>query len=226
MGFLSSSSRGGGDPETQNPEDEVARATARAGNGGKGASPEDEVPDDRCGCSNIFACFVGSAPAGGAGSAPVPRELRAAICTTALSSVGIGWALVQLNVETGDSNAMGTLVMSTTDVTVCSAVLFFTAGFAALLCNGPTERYGRRISLLAADVLFVVGALLCAATPDFRAIFVGRALIGIGCGTALTVVPVLLTEISPPSQRGMIGVVHTICITFGTSSCGGPPACL
>ena len=86
-----------------------------------------------------------------------PRELRAAICTTALSSIGIGWALVQLNVETGDSNAIGTLNMSTTDVAVCSAMLFFTASFDALLCNGPTERCGRRISLLAADVLFVVG---------------------------------------------------------------------
>ena len=102
---------------------------------------------------------------------------------------------------------------------MCTAILYIAAGLGALLTHYPMERIGRRGTLLACDVLFVTGGLLCSIVPDYRLIVVGRTLTGIGIGAVLTAVPTLFTEIAPASQRGFVGFVHTIAITFGSWAC-------
>ena len=102
---------------------------------------------------------------------------------------------------------------------MCTAILYIAAGLGALLAHYPMERIGRRGTLLACDVLFVMGGLLCSIVPDYRLIVVGRTLTGIGIGAVLTAVPTLFTEIAPASQRGFVGFVHTIAITFGSWAC-------
>ena len=84
---------------------------------------------------------------------------------------------------------------------MCTAILYIAAGLGALLAHYPMERIGRRGTLLACDVLFVMGGLLCSIVPDYRLIVVGRTLTGIGIGAVLTAVPTLFTEIAPRAAR-------------------------
>ena len=64
-------------------------------------------------------------------------------------------------------------------------MLYIAAGLGALLAHYPMERIGRRGTLLACDVLYVTGGLLCSIVPDYRLIVVGRTLTGVGIGAVL-----------------------------------------
>ena len=159
-------------------------------------------------------------------SESLPSPLRTAVLAVLLSSLALGWCIVELNMMTGDRALRGALQLDTFEITACTAVLYVGAGFSALLCHFPSEHFGRRATLLACDVLFVAGSLLCVASDTVTLIFVGRTVIGIGAGAALTVVPALLAEIAPAQQRGVVGFAHTCAITLGSWLCAVGGSCL
>jgi len=71
------------------------------------------------------------------------------------------------------------------------------------------EKYGRRIGLIAAGVLFNIGVILQISShghvPTF---YVGRVFSGFGIGGSTFIVPQYLGECSPAIARGLlIGVV-------------------
>lgn len=47
-------------------------------------------------------------------------------------------------------------------------------------------------------MLFLVGALVCVVAPGFGVMVLGRAVLGLAVGGASVVVPIYLSEISPP----------------------------
>lgn len=141
-------------------------------------------------------------------------DLWNSVFVIAWSSVLVGCALAQLNALTGDASLIGTLQLTTYEVSVCTAVLYFSAGVAAVWANYPLDNYGRRRTLLRLNVLFIAGGV-CTCFDEFALIAVGRCVIGIGCGIALVAVPTLLAEIAPPEERGSMGVIHLLCINGG-----------
>ena len=83
-----------------------------------------------------------------------------------------------------------------------------------MLGNGPSEQYGRRLTTLGNNLFFLVGAALCCVS-DKWVLFVGRFICGLGVGVESVVVPVLLSEIASPDNRGTITTLHQLTITFG-----------
>lgn len=61
--------------------------------------------------------------------------------------------------------------------------------------------------MIIAVFIFSVGAALQAASVDFRMLLVGRFVGGLGMGILTTVVPVYISEISPPEIRGSLLVL-------------------
>ena len=59
-------------------------------------------------------------------------DLWNSVFVIAWSSVLVGCALAQLNALTGDASLIGTLQLTTYEVSVCTAVLCFSAGVAAV----------------------------------------------------------------------------------------------
>ena len=118
-------------------------------------------------------------------------DLWNSVFVIAWSSVLVECALAQLNALTGDASLIGTLQLTTYEVSVCTAVLYFSAGVAAVWANYPLDNYGRRRTLLRLNVLFIAGGV-CTCFDEFALIAVGRCVIGIGCGIALVAVPTLL----------------------------------
>ncbi|PVI03025.1 general substrate transporter [Periconia macrospinosa] len=89
--------------------------------------------------------------------------------------------------------------------------------FGSLAVAPLGDKYGRKPSLLIAGVLFVIGSLM--QTVSFGhvwAMFLGRAIGGLGVGLASGVVPLYIAELSPPSIRGRLVGIYEISVQTGT----------
>ncbi|KAI6511035.1 hypothetical protein MCOR13_000720 [Pyricularia oryzae] len=80
--------------------------------------------------------------------------------------------------------------------------------FGALFTFPVAERIGRRWAILMACLIFMVGgSMMAAADGKVALIIAGRAIGGLGIGSASLVVPVYIAETSPPSVRGrLVGI--------------------
>ncbi|XDV37880.1 hypothetical protein PO909_007411 [Leuciscus waleckii] len=77
---------------------------------------------------------------------------------------------------------------------------------------------GRKGTLLANNALALIAALLLAlgeTARSFEMLIIGRFIIGMDSGVALSVLPMYLGEISPRQVRGSIGQFHAIFICLG-----------
>lgn len=77
------------------------------------------------------------------------------------------------------------------------------------------DRFGRKTSILIADVLFVVGAVVMALAHEPWVIIVGRLLVGFGVGMASMTSPLYISEMSPARIRGALVSTNGLLITGG-----------
>jgi MFS transporter, SP family, galactose:H+ symporter len=85
----------------------------------------------------------------------------------------------------------------------------------ALVAGTLTEHYGRRMSILLAAVVFVVGALLEALAPDTFVLVIGRLVLGAGVGVASVAAPLYGAENAPAHVRGRFVSLYQMAITIG-----------
>lgn len=84
-----------------------------------------------------------------------------------------------------------------------------------------TDRWGRRVIILMASTLFLVGALwqavagLINPSNTWMSILLGRCLGGIGNGFMLSIVPLYSAELSPPQYRGQVVTIFQLFVTIG-----------
>ena len=55
------------------------------------------------------------------------------------------------------------------------------------------DAYGRTLSIVIADLFFILGAIIMAATPDPYVFILGRLLLGLGVGIASFSAPIYIT---------------------------------
>lgn len=77
------------------------------------------------------------------------------------------------------------------------------------------DRFGRRFSILVADFLFFVGAVIMAAAPSPTLLIVGRVFVGLGVGMASMTSPLYISEASPAKVRGALVSTNGFLITGG-----------
>lgn len=84
------------------------------------------------------------------------------------------------------------------------------------ILSGPmSNKFGRKKSLIACALLFLVGAVGTAYPQTFSQFVCFRIIGGIGMGIASFVVPVYLAEIAPREKRGALGTFYQFAIAFG-----------
>jgi len=78
-------------------------------------------------------------------------------------------------------------------------------------------QFGRRLTIIFSNIFFVVGSLTMAFTPmpQLWWLVMGRFILGIGIGGAIMTVPMYLSEISPPKERGKLVSLYEIFIVSG-----------
>ncbi|KAI9219571.1 major facilitator superfamily domain-containing protein [Blastocladiella britannica] len=105
--------------------------------------------------------------------------------------------------------------MSTVQFSFANAV-FPLAGVLGALAGGPMAHSLGRIRAMMLFVLFlIVAPVVLALASSYAWLLVGRSLAGIGSVGITTVIPVYLSEISPPPLRGRIGNISSVMINVG-----------
>lgn len=89
-------------------------------------------------------------------------------------------------------------------------------GLIGALSAGPLAgRYGRRKTMLLTTIFFALGPVLEALSPNIGVMAVGRLISGIGAGGSVVVVPIYISEIAPPAEKGFFGTFTQIMCNVG-----------
>jgi SP family arabinose:H+ symporter-like MFS transporter len=85
----------------------------------------------------------------------------------------------------------------------------------SLTGSWPADRFGRRPTLLAIGVLFLISAVGCAFAPNVAFFIAARFIGGIGIGISTVAAPLYISEIAPPAQRGRLAAMFQFNIVLG-----------
>lgn len=85
----------------------------------------------------------------------------------------------------------------------------------SLLGGWPTDRFGRKPTLLFIGVLYVLSAFGCAFADGVVVFIVARFLGGLGIGISTVAAPLYISEIAPPAYRGRLAGMFQFNIVFG-----------
>jgi SP family arabinose:H+ symporter-like MFS transporter len=85
----------------------------------------------------------------------------------------------------------------------------------SLLGGWPTDRFGRRATLLWIGVLYVVSAVGCGFAPGIACFIAARFIGGLGIGISTVAAPLYISEIAPPAYRGRLAGMFQFNIVFG-----------
>ncbi|KAG2629621.1 hypothetical protein PVAP13_3KG461700 [Panicum virgatum] len=102
------------------------------------------------------------------------------------------------------------LGISDAQVEVLSGVINLYSLAGALLAGWTSDRLGRRLTIVLANVLFLAGPLVMALAGGYGALMVGRFIAGIAVGYDFVIAPIYAAEISPASSRGLLTSVPEI----------------
>jgi sugar porter (SP) family MFS transporter len=89
------------------------------------------------------------------------------------------------------------------------------AAVGSLVGGRLADVHGRRRLLFGTAVIFGVGALVCAAAQSAALLIAGRLIVGLGIGLASGTVPVYISEVSSPEDRGWQVSLFQLAITLG-----------
>jgi sugar porter (SP) family MFS transporter len=85
----------------------------------------------------------------------------------------------------------------------------------SLLGGWPTDRFGRKATLLFIGLFYLVGALWSALAADVGGFIIGRAIGGLAIGVSTVAAPLYISEIAPPKYRGRLAGMFQFNIVFG-----------
>ncbi|KAI8147437.1 general substrate transporter [Fennellomyces sp. T-0311] len=72
----------------------------------------------------------------------------------------------------------------------------------SILINFAADPYGRRVAIICASLLFILGSIVQVAAPNVASMMAGRFVGGMGVGACANIVPVYIAEISAKHNRG------------------------
>jgi MFS transporter, SP family, arabinose:H+ symporter len=85
----------------------------------------------------------------------------------------------------------------------------------SLIGGWPTDKFGRKRTLLSIGALYVISALGCAGANNVGLFVAARFLGGLGIGISTVASPLYISEISPPQYRGRLAGMFQFNIVFG-----------
>ena len=85
----------------------------------------------------------------------------------------------------------------------------------SLLGGWPTDKFGRKPTLLFIGVLYVLSAFGCAFANGVGMFIAARVIGGIGIGISTVTAPLYISEIAPPAYRGRLAGMFQFNIVFG-----------
>ncbi|TGO31812.1 hypothetical protein BHYA_0404g00040 [Botrytis hyacinthi] len=94
--------------------------------------------------------------------------------------------------------------------------LFVLGGLSgALGCGAVSTSYGRLFAMRITSVCFILGSILEIFAGTVPMMSIGRFFSGIGAGASTVVVPIYISEVAPPKERGLFGSMTQITTNIG-----------
>jgi EmrB/QacA subfamily drug resistance transporter len=110
----------------------------------------------------------------------------------ALDQTIVATALPTIGRELGDFEHMSWV----------ASIYLLTATAATPLYGKLSDIHGRRIVLLSAITIFLIGSVVCAVAPTMLALIAARALQGLGGGGLISLAQTIIADIVAPRERG------------------------
>ena len=105
--------------------------------------------------------------------------------------------------------------MKTEQFAVISSI-YTLGGLLGALAAGPScNRIGRLNTIRLTAIFHILGPVLETLAPNIALLGFGRTVSGIGSGASLVVVPIYISEIAPPKEKGLFGALTQIMINLG-----------
>ena len=92
---------------------------------------------------------------------------------------------------------------STTLVAISVSIYLLMSGVFSLVWGAVSDRFGRKITLIVALIIFIVATIVCIFAPTIGVLIVFRTLEGATISVALVVGQSLVADIFPEEKRGM-----------------------
>ncbi len=105
--------------------------------------------------------------------------------------------------------------MTDAEFAIVSSV-FTLGGLLGALGAGPlSTQKGRALTMRLSAVFYLLGSTVETFSSSIFAMSLGRFLSGIGAGASVVVVPIYISEVAPPSERGLFGFLTQIMTNMG-----------
>ena len=98
---------------------------------------------------------------------------------------------------------------------VAMAAALYGTVLGSLLGGWPTDRFGRRATLLWIGILYLVSAVWSGLATDVYSFIAARLIGGVGIGISTVAAPLYISEISPAKFRGRLAGMFQFNIVFG-----------
>ena len=94
--------------------------------------------------------------------------------------------------------------------------LFTLGGLIGALAAGPlSSRWGRLLAMRSTALLYILGSVVEALAGAVAVMSIGRLVAGLAAGASTVIVPLYISEVAPPKERGFFGVMTQISINVG-----------
>ena len=87
--------------------------------------------------------------------------------------------------------------------------------FGAIIAGDVSDFIGRRLTIIAGCLIFIVGCILETASTGYKLMTGGRVIAGLGVGFISAVIILYMSEIAPRKVRGALVSGYQFCITIG-----------
>ncbi|KIV82889.1 hypothetical protein PV11_04955 [Exophiala sideris] len=105
--------------------------------------------------------------------------------------------------------------MNSTQIGLVSSIFTLGGLVGALFAGFLSAQYGRLLVMRVNTLLLAVGPVAEALAPNIGVLAAGRLVSGVGAGVSVVVVPIYISEIAPPKERGFFGAFTQIMTNMG-----------
>lgn len=120
-----------------------------------------------------------------------------------------------ISIESATLSGISWYDLSSVEIGLITSGSLYGALIGSVLAFNVADFLGRRRELIAAALLYLVGALITALAPDLAIMVIGRFVFGIGIGLAMHAAPMYIAETAPSQIRGRLISLKEFFIVLG-----------
>ena len=145
---------------------------------------------------------------------PLSRKLYLTVAIASLNSANLGYDLAS-SASVAPLLALPPWSLTDLQLSLFIGSINLTALLGVILSRTLSDSYGRVNTFTISSVIFLSSLLLQTLSHDFPLLLLGRLILGLAIGIGLSLDPIYIAEIVPPTHRGLLVSCSEIGINIG-----------